>query len=172
METSFFASMLLHPVALGCLALVVLGATLVSAEKAMGAVRFTITQLLRGFFCVAIAALVVAAVAAYVPAEEAQRLGVKPENYQSVLLHQFVVLSTICTYAALLGCAFVGLPITLRLATRNLATTPLVVLASLPISLLASLALGLLSGIQMKHIGQAGLQFAAAHALLALGFSL
>jgi len=170
MEASIFSGILLHPVALGCLGLLVLGAVVVAADKAPESARFSAGRLLLAFSLLVVAALLIAAVSAYVPPQEAAAFGVRPENYHSALIHQFVVTATFGVYAAILGCVFVGLPITLQLAALGFGTIPLVVLASLAISVAVTIAFGLVSNVQLKHAAEAGAQFAAAHAALALAF--
>ena len=165
------AAMLLNPFALVALALVVFGAITVVAERQVGLVRLTAMRLVRGFLCLIATALLIAVVSSYVSPEEALKLGVGPENYGSALRNEIVASATLIIYAAVIGCAFIGLPLTLGLAARNLATVPFLVLGSLAISLLFTLALILLGGIDQRSAAEAAFEMVLTHGALALSFA-
>jgi divalent metal cation (Fe/Co/Zn/Cd) transporter len=172
MESSLIAAGLLHPVALAILVIVLVAAVFIGTSSTPLPSELSRLRVLGGFAGIVVAGLLFTAVSSYVSPEEAKRFGVTPENYASALWRQFVVLATLVVYLGLIGCAFIGLPITLALAKRGLATTPMVIAASVPISLALVCFLGLASSATPTRLARHALYVAGSHAFLAFGFAL
>ncbi len=168
MEASFAAGALLHPISLLILALIMFAGVKLGADSSSLSWR----RLLGGFAGVLLASLIVAAASAYVSPEDAVRFGVHEEHYVGALARQFLVLAVLCGYVSIVGCAAVGLPVTLALAKRGFATAPFVVLASLPISLAVLVPMGLMFGMSAKHVAQTAPYLLLGHVATALGFAL
>jgi hypothetical protein len=171
MEAMFVAGALLHPVALLILALVLFAGVSIGGQSTSLAPRSPRWALARGLFAVFLVSLVIAAVSAYVSPEESKRLGVQPENYTTILRREFIVLAVLATYASLIGCCVVGIPLVTALASKGWATVPTVVFASVAISLLFCAAVGLLSLSEPTRALREAAFLTGLHALLALAFA-
>lgn len=171
MEAMFAAGALLHPVALLILALVLFAGVSIGAQSTSLTMRSPRWALARGLFAVFLVSLAIAAVSAYVSPEESRRLGVQPENYTTVLRREFIVLAVLATYASLIGCCVVGIPLVIALASKGWATVPAVVLSSVFVSLLLCAAVGLLSLSEPTHALRDATFLTGLHALLALAFA-
>jgi hypothetical protein len=171
MEASWFASMLLHPVAVVAL-VVVVSLSSVLLLKA-GGPRFPIarSQLLFGYLGATVICIVVAGVSSYVPPEEAlSKWHVPPENYWEALRNEFTVLLVLFMYAALIGIALVGAPIIFALARAGRATAPWLLLTSVIISLVGAWLLVQINQPSSASFMRDAPYIAGLHFLVALGF--
>jgi hypothetical protein len=170
MELAIAASLLLHPLSLLVLAAMVFAAVNLGSEVGPPGTRIAWQRLLRGMAFVFVAALLVAAVSSYISPEEARSFGVPPENYASALLREFLKLAALLTFGSILGCAAIGIPLTLALARRGRATVIVLVIASVPISLCVGFAVGLLQ-LSSIHLAYEVTVLVTTHALLAFSFA-
>lgn len=171
MEASWFASLLLHPVAVIALIAVVSLSSILLLKA--GGPRFPISRsrLLFGYLGAIVICIVVAGVSSYVSPEEAvSKWHVPPENYWETLRSEFTVLLVLFVYAALVGIAVVGAPIVVALARTGRATAPWLLLTSVIISLVGTWLLVQISQPSSASFIRDAPYIVGFHLLIALGF--
>jgi len=150
--------------------LIVFAAVKIGSTAGSPGTRIKWQRLLTGFAGLSLTALVLAAVSSYASPQEARLWGITEGNYNSALMRTFVTVAIIWVYAGVVGCALVGVPLTVALAKRGYATVPFLVIASVPISFLAVLVMCVFSTGSMQHFFRDAFYLIGWHAFLALGF--
>jgi hypothetical protein len=167
MGTEVFAS----PFVILFVLTLVIGASSVHYRDNARAPVVNARRLIVGYIAVVLCCSVMAAVSSYVPqAEAASKWHVSPENYWSVQLRSYFVALTLMACVALLGVAFVGVPIMFGLARFGLATAPIVLAASIPVSIVAAVLLSAGDSPAFRHLGLTVVYLIGQHLLLALSF--
>lgn len=162
------ASVLMRPVSLAVLLGVasIAVATAGSAEPS-GLSRRRLSFALAG---VAIAAVIAAAVSAYVSPDEARKFGVAEEHRWPAIWNQFVISGVLGVYIGIAGASVVGIPLASFMASKGFATTPWFVSAAAVISLVLAIPFAMHDG---SPRGVAVIAFlVGGHSWLAIGFAL
>jgi len=169
MEAEFFAS----PIVVLITLMLVAGVSSLHYRDGTRTPVVSKKGLLAGYLAVVFCCAAIAAVSSYVPQAEAASIWkVAAENYWSVQIHEFFVDFILLSCGALLGVAFVGLPVIFALARIRLATVPLVLFASILISVAAAALLALGDNNSSRGFVFTMKYLVSQHLLLSLSFCL
>ena len=173
MESSWLATILVHPFALAILAAVMLASTLGFGTKVRRQDALGYSQLVWGYMGVAVAALIISAASTYISPEDAlYKWKVPTDQYWSVIVETFITTSIWTLYFSLMGVAIIGVPIILALARSGLGTTPWVLGTSILISGTAIIFLLQPMSSSLGQLLRGGLTLIGEHLMLTFGFCL